>query len=217
MIELDYRSKRETFCGPLALLSIFGIILSLASIFTGKSIPIGAIGLALSIFLIKLSLSWFFHLERKFQFEPESGEIKKVTLYNKEITDSVVIANSKDVEAFAVVGVKHWGKARYWWTYHVSIIMKDGSAIQITTPKNKNHQSDWKKAEEIANAMSCNFFSGAHEQTLEIKKTPDKIELANRDWRFADLIKYEGIGILLSIAFFASILLFIVGLTVILS
>ena len=75
----------------------------------------------------------------------------------------------------------------------------------------------WKKAEEIANAMSCKFFSGAHEQTLEIKKTPDKIELANRDWRFADLIKYEGIGILLSIAFFASILLFIVGLTVILS
>ena len=216
MIQVRSLCKRERFAFPLAFSALLGIILSLVLIFTEKIVA-GAFLLLLCLYVLKLAIGWFFNLERHFEFDSESGVVNQITKENKKVT-TVQIANSSDIQTFAVAGIRNWARHGHWWTYHVLMILKDGKIYNITNPAgDKKHHEVKKKAQEFAQSMGCECFDSVHEQALEIKKLPGHVEVSNRPWEFIDTFRFQGRDILYAVSFFIAILIFIVAMTVSLS
>lgn len=216
MIQVKSLCKRERFAFPLAFTSLLGIILALVLIFTEKAIA-GIPLLLLEIYLLKLAIGWFFNLERYYEFDSESGVVNQVTKENKK-TITKQIAASSDIQSFAVVGIRNWARHGHWWTYHVVMILKDGKVYDITNPAgDKKHHEVKKKATEYAQALGCECFDSVHEQALEIKKLPGRVEISNRPWEFKDSFIFQGRDILYAVSFFIAILLFIVAMVISLS
>lgn len=213
MKQISCHCKRENMAFPLALASFGGIVLSLVLICTSRYI-IGGPLLLLSIFFLKKAIFWFFNLKRHYEFDHDTGTVSMVTVEGKKQTVKQ-IALSSEIETFAVAGIRNWTKTRRWWTYHIVMILKNGKVYNITEPAgDKKHHEILKKATELAQIMDCPCFQSVHEQALEIKRLPGRVEVSNRDWKFTDNFRYNGGGILLSLALFAAILIFIIGLAV---
>ena len=213
MITLPCQCKRENMSVPLCFTGLGGIILALVLTCTQRFI-IGVPLLLISIFVFKLGVSWFFNLKCHYEFDHDSGVVNMVTQEGKKQTVKH-IATSSEIETFAVAGIRNWAKTGTWWTYDILMILKNGKVYSITGPSgDKKHHKILKKATELAQTMDCPCFQSVHEQALEIKRFPGRVEVSNRDWKFSDTFTYHAKGILFTLAFFVAILVFVIGIAV---
>ena len=208
MIEIESQSPRESFSGLLAFVSFLGILIGLLLSFTNRYL-FGIPALLIFLYFFKVSISWFFNLKRHFEFDGETGVVNQITL-NKKDKSVKQIATSKEIETFAVNGIKNYFRGREWWTYQVVMILKNGNIIEITNPEAKEQIEITKKAYELASEMNSKCFKCLPQNTVVVKKSSDRIEIINRPWQLLDTFRWQGLSILYTLSFLLFLSLFIV-------
>lgn len=217
-LSIRYKTGFERFLFPAAFVALLGFILSLVNVFlvSGYLRDFGRPGLLVSFICLAFCILSMLGFSSDYEFDPEKRVVwLQIRFFNRAKRLKVVVFD--EISAFLVTGIQNRARVHTWWTYKVIMLLKSGKMLSVSDASEKSVFAANRLAERLAGKTASLVFPAGSEKRAHVAIAGDQPIIEFRDWNFSDFVAEFWLDTLLSLLFFAAIVLFIVAMVVQLS
>lgn len=217
-VSLRYKTVFEKFLFPAAFIALLGFILSLVNVLwvSGYLGSFGRLSLLISFLCLISCILLMLGFSSDYEFDTENRIVwLKIKLFNR--AKRLKIAVFDEIGTFFVTGIQNRARVHIWWTYKVIMLLKSGKMLPVSDAAEKSVFAANRLAERLAGKTASLVFPAGSEKRAHVAIAGNQPIIEFRDWNFADFVAEFWLDTLLSLLFFAAIVLFIVAMVVQLS